>query len=137
MSVNWDVNAEIRAVHDAAMQGVVAGAESVLAEAINMILTDPKTGRVYIRRGVAHQASSPGEAPANDTGRLAQSGRTEAAPQELAAAVIFSTEYAAALEYGTPRILPRPYATPALMKKAEEIQTDIDRRVALALEKRK
>lgn len=133
MTVKWDVEKTIRDVKRAANQGVALGAESVLQTAISHILNDPKTGRVYRRRGVEHQASAPGEAPASDTGRLVQSGRTERSPEELAASVIFSTEYARALEYGTPRILPRPYARVSLEEKRDEIEQDIKNRIAAAL----
>ena len=43
--------------------------ENILSD----ILTGPRTGRIYRRGGVVHQASAPGEAPASDTGELRQS----------------------------------------------------------------
>lgn len=64
-------------------------------------------------RYVAHTASAPGEAPAVDTGALTASGyakRLQLGTWEAG----FTTQYAAALEYGTPRIEPRPYLRPAV-----------------------
>lgn len=133
MTVKWDVEKTIRDVRQAAAQGVMLGAESVLSTAISHIQDDPKSGRVYRRRGVSHQASAPGEAPASDTGRLVQSGRTELSQEQLLASVIFSTEYAAALEFGTPRILPRPYARRSLEEKREEIEANIRAKIEAAL----
>jgi hypothetical protein len=76
----------------------------------------PKTGRVYKRGGVLHQASAPGQAPATDTGRLVnsvylddegiQSGRAQVSVGSLLA-------YARYLEYGTRHIAERPAWTPA------------------------
>jgi hypothetical protein len=34
------------------------------------LITGPKTGRVYKRRGITHRASAPGQTPASDTGNL-------------------------------------------------------------------
>lgn len=73
----------------------------------------PKHGIQYPRGGRVHVASAPGEAPAIDTGALSGSGYAERA-QEGTWVVGFSTEYAAAQEYGTPRIEPRPYLRPAV-----------------------
>jgi hypothetical protein len=48
------------------------GAEGV-KETVRLIKTGKKTGRLYSFRGRPHQASAPGEAPANRSGRLANS----------------------------------------------------------------
>lgn len=76
----------------------------------------PKTGRVYRRGNITHQASAPGQAPATDTGRLVNSiylddegfgrGRAEISVGSLLA-------YAAYLEYGTRTMAERPAWTPA------------------------
>lgn len=137
MSVDWDVEKTIADVRQAAAQGVVLGAETVLATAVSHILNDPKSGRVYQRRGVTHQASAPGEAPASDTGTLVQRSTTEHDQANLASSVFFRTAYAAALEYGTPTILPRPYARRSLEEKREEIEQDIQAKIAAALRKSK
>ena len=133
MTVNYDTNAIIRNVNQAAVKGVLIGREKVLANAVKKILSPPKSGRVYKRRTISHQASAPGEAPANDTGRLAQSGRTEELDGGLTGIIKFSTLYAAALEYGTNKMEPRPYARPALQEETKGIQETINRLVGEAI----
>ena len=134
MTVTWNVNKTISDVRQAAAQGVALGAESVLATAISHIMHDPKTGRIYRRRGVEHQASAPGEAPASDTGTLVQRSTTEHDAGALVSTVFFRTAYAAALEYGTAKIAPRPYARVSLEEKREEIEQNIKDRVSAVLQ---
>lgn len=75
----------------------------------------PKHGRVYARGAKDHQASAPGEAPAMDTGTLANSITTEKhGPHE--AWVGPHTEYAVSLEFGTRHMAARPYMKPAAQK---------------------
>ena len=85
----------------------------IQARAQMAIMNPPKSGRIYRRGNVAHQASAPDEAPATDTGALVNSAYTK----KLADADYetgFTVEYAAALEFGTPKIEPRPYLRPAV-----------------------
>lgn len=128
MAVNWDVEKLILDMEDAMETAVVDGAEAIKGNAINKILTGTKSGRIYVRNGVSHQASAPGEAPANDTGRLAQSGRVEIDAAEIAADVVFSTAYAAALEFGRldGRIAARPYLRPALAEESKDFTKDVE-----------
>ncbi|MEQ8448244.1 MAG: hypothetical protein RIB97_01020 [Nitratireductor sp.] len=76
MTLIWDDTALKAKIKRAVKLGVARGVEAVHEEATSLILDGEKTGRVYRRRGVEHQASAPGQAPASDTGRLVQSGRT-------------------------------------------------------------
>lgn len=78
-------------------------------------MSTPKRGRFYRRskRGAAHQASAPGEAPAIDSGLLANSIQT-AVVSPLLAQVRIGAEYASYLEFGTRRMSPRPYVQPAI-----------------------
>jgi len=77
-------------------------------ETQRLIAQGPKTGRVYIRRGRRHQASAPGEPPANETGRLRKSvGYQVRGTHQLA--VGEEAPYAAFLEHGTRRMAPRPH----------------------------
>ena len=133
MTVRIDIEAIIARVRTAAMRGVVRGTEAVRNDAVTSIQSGPKTGRVYRRRGVEHQASAPGEAPASDTGRLVGSIRTEYNMRTLSGRVIASTTYAAALEYGTPRMEPRPYMRPALAGRREDIDRFISEEVEAEL----
>ncbi len=93
---------------------VRAHAFMVEAHAKTAILTGGKSGRVYLRpNGRSHRASAPGEAPANDTGVLANSIRAASAGR-LTWRVGASARYGAALELGTARMAPRPFLAPAL-----------------------
>lgn len=91
----------------------------IQARAQMAIMNPPKSGRIYRRGNVAHQASRPDEAPATDTGNLVNSAYTKKlgdSDYETG----FTAEYAAALEFGTAKIEPRPYLRPAVeaVKKA-------------------
>jgi hypothetical protein len=93
----------------------------IQARAQMAIMNPPKSGRIYRRGNVAHQASAPGEAPATDTAALVGSAYTEKlgdSDYETG----FTAEYAAHLEFGAPNahIAPRPYLRPAVeaVKKA-------------------
>lgn len=120
MPVTWNDNLIAR-YRAAAFRGVVIGTE-ILGNEGNRLITDPpKTGRVYRRRGRVHQASAPGEAPATDTGRLVQSRRTVYDQDKLQGDVVWSTDYARHLEYGTQKMEPRPYASVAVNNKRLEV----------------
>lgn len=133
MAVNLNTASVLARVRQAAMRGVVRGTEMVRTEATTLILDTPKTGRIYRRRTVEHQASAPGEPPASDTGRLVASIRTDYDTSELVGRVTASTEYAAALEYGTARMAPRPFMRPALANKRQEIEEIVAAEVARVL----
>ncbi|MGE4043317.1 MAG: HK97-gp10 family putative phage morphogenesis protein [Acetobacteraceae bacterium] len=99
------------------------------------IMNGPKTGRVY-RKGkkgrILHQASAPGEAPANDTGRLVNSIHTEAKGDGSVVTVSAGSgvvDYAAALEFGTSKMAARPFFNPALEQAKPEIEALMKRAV--------
>jgi len=106
-------------------------------------MAGPKTGRIYRRSAITradspllpkglrrhttekgntrvtvgyriHQASAPGEAPAIDLGQLLNSSVVTV--DGMSARVAWTAEYAADLEYGTSRMLPRPFAEPEAEK---------------------
>lgn len=107
------------------MQGVTAAIGIVENRAVHLIMSPPKTGRIYRRRGIEHQASAPGEAPASDTGTLVNMRRIELLPEELAAKLIFSAKHAPFLERGTRRMEPRPFARRALAETRDEVESTI------------
>lgn len=129
MSARWDGQALLDKVRQAANRGVVRGTERVLATAVRLIQSGGKSGQVYVRRGVSHQASAPGEPPASDTGRLAQSGKTRYDMERVSGFVSFSTEYAEPLELGTEKMEPRPYLRPALGMNREAIVSDVQNEI--------
>ncbi len=78
-----------------------------------LIKEGPKTGRVYRFRGRDQQASSPGEAPANRSGRLLRSFNYNVhGPYSMELGE--SAPYAGFLEDGTGRMKPRPHVIRAI-----------------------
>jgi len=81
------------------------------------------TGRTYKRRSVTHRASSPGDSPVTDTGRLVSSirfvmpGRMSAEVGSLANIA----KYGNMLEEGTSRMAARPWLEPTLKENAGQI----------------
>ena len=84
-----------------------------------LILDRNKTGRIYIINGRRHQASAPGEAPANLSGRLMRSvdyvvrGFTQ---MEFGDRV----PHGRFLELGTDRIDPRPHLSRTIQERQKE-----------------
>lgn len=99
-------------------------AQMVRANAIRGISRGKKTGRTYEKRGIKHTASAPGEYPATDTGRLANSIRVDVAHLEVS--VGSDVGYAAFLEDGTSRIQARPWLEPSYIAVEPQINTMID-----------
>jgi HK97 gp10 family phage protein len=109
-------------VPKAVQVGVFKAALFVRNDMIRRILKGPKSGTVYHRKGrgtrskgrggVDHTASAPGESPANDTGNLARSINVVAGSEGVSSTAIVTvrTPYAAALEFGTKKMEPRPFA---------------------------
>lgn len=80
---------------------------------MKILMTGPKSGREYPRRGRIHVASAPGEAPAVDTGFLINSIQTTI-KSDSEAEIVIGAEYAEALEFGTGEIASRPFVRPAI-----------------------
>lgn len=129
MAINVDaIMARVRA---AAMTGVLNGAEMVREEAIRSMVAEEKTGRKY--PSLPNRSSAPGEAPARQSGRLVAGIDIRTEPADLKAVVNAGTAYAAALEFGTEKIAPRPFMRPALAKMKDDIEREIRARIAGAL----
>lgn len=102
---------------DRQLADIVNGtAQNVRTHAVRSVQRGPKTGEVYekINPRRTHRASAPGEAPATDTGRLANDIKADI--QGKNATVFTDVEYAPFLEFGTRTIEPRPFLFPALEK---------------------
>lgn len=125
MATTWTPEEALAKIRAGAMRGVMAGTELVHTVATQKIQNPPKTGRVYRRRGISHRASAPGEAPATDTGGLVQSGSTSYDLEQVVGRVNWSAAHAPAMEYGTQRIEPRPFARVSLEESREEITSGI------------
>lgn len=111
----------------------VALAVSVAAEDLKLkiqhkVLDPPKTGEIYYSKNKPspHQASAPGEAPANWTGQLVSAVETEdAGPMQHIVQVNhdrapYGADY---LEHGSPggKIAPRPFFWPSVKEMAREL----------------
>jgi len=101
-------------------------------------MTGLKSGRVYKRRTRRkngrprlHRASAPGEAPARDTGTLANAvGIRQIGNMSWEVYVKQpASKYAAALEFGSPRrrLAPRPFMRPALERVRKPFVAAIER----------
>lgn len=134
MSVEWNGDELRERVLRAVGIALLDTCSAIHAEAVRSIQSGGRSGREYRRRGVVHTASAPGEPPASDTGRLAQSGRVELADDRVSGTVTFATEYAAGLELGTQTVAPRPFMLPALTKHGgdlpKNVQRELDRELA-------
>ena len=119
------LEADMRRNIEAALKG---GAMLVANDAKRALQAGPKSGVVYRRRGIEHQASAPGEPPATDTGRLV--GSIVADGEGLNAYVEARTKYARWLEYGTKHMAARPFFHPALERNRARIRDLV--RAALA-----
>lgn len=137
MPVKWNVEREIRRVQEAVERGVEATAEWVRDESVRKIVEPPKTGRVYsgfpFRVGLPdHQASAPGEAPADDSGDLRRSGKVAA--DGLTAEVTFDAGYAGNLEYGIPTgeypLEPRPFLRPTVLEGQKLVKGIIEKEMS-------
>lgn len=135
MSVQWDDTRIQERLTRAAMRGVIKAAELVRSEAISLILNTPKTGRIYPRRGIEHQASAPGEAPASDTGRLVNSIRTSYDVAKLTAYISADANYAGYLEFGTQKMEPRPFLRPALANVRDRVQQLVDTEIDIEMKR--
>jgi hypothetical protein len=94
-------------------------------------LSGPRSGRIYSRHGIIHQASAPGEPPASDTGKYRQSVTTtppEWNGDDVACAVGTDRPQARILEYGGiagngARILPRPLWEQTFAEERDTLET--------------
>lgn len=114
-----------------AVEATMKGAAMIVAnDAKRRVQRGEKTGRIYVRRGIAHQASAPGQSPATDTGKLVSSIVADA--EGLTAYVEARAIYGKWLEYGTRHIKPRPFMVPAFEANRERIGDLIRSAVATA-----
>lgn len=98
---------------------VVEASAKNIATIVTRGMADPKSGRFY----GSHQASAPGEMPAIDTGNLAAI-KTEKIEQGHWVTYT-EAEYAAHLEFGTSRMLPRPFFVPAAEDENPRFQSNL------------
>ena len=86
-----------------------------------------KSGRIYTKRGIQHQASAPGEAPATNTGFLVSNiTKTDIEKTGTALSIFVESKapYSKFLEFGTRKMSPRPFLQPALEQNRNKIKAD-------------
>lgn len=118
-------------IEQAMRRGLIGGARIVEAEAKHLISTGERSGVVYVRGNVEHQASAPGEPPATDTGNLLNSIQSDISDaSRLEVYVEAQAEYAGALEFGTFKMAPRPFLRPALSNVRRDVADEVRAAVA-------
>ena len=97
------------------------GGQLIRGEAIRSIQSGPKSGRTYEKYNPrrTHKASAPGQAPASDTGNLVSQIMSVADGKNTL--VESRAEYSKFLEFGTSKMLPRPFLFPASEKSTKKI----------------
>lgn len=129
--VQFDIAALEARIRAAAMGGVIDGAEQVRDEAIRSMTQDPKSGRKH--SGLPNRSSAPGESPARQSGNLINQIALREDVSRLAVVINSGAAYAAALEFGTETMAPRPVMRPSLAKMVPEIEQAVRERVMAAL----
>ena len=112
-----------REISQAVITEIRKGAAGVQGDIVRSIQNSPPTGKTYRRGNITHTASSAGNPPRTDTGRLVQSVRVE--PRSDGADIVVATEYAVHLEYGTRNMAPRPFLGPAAERAADDLTNNI------------
>lgn len=121
-----DLNEEAQEEVDRA---IAATGLSLRGEIVKKYQRGPATGEVYEKYNPrrTHQASAPGEAPATDTGRLANSVVFDNLPAEpLAVEVVTDVQYGPWLEFGTRHIAPRPNWVPSIQEETPKYRRRLE-----------
>lgn len=135
------VDRRFKAVPQAVRRGALLGLRAVglliQNEARKSILRGPKSGRIYQKYNPKrkHQASAPGQPPASDTGTLVRSIIVEVVETSLTVIVSAGTKYAKMLEYGTKKMLARPFLIPALEAVKEKAKAIVTKYIRAELRK--
>ena len=114
---------------------VKGGAQQIRGEAIKSIQTGAKSGIVYEKYNPrrTHRASAPGQAPASDTGNLVSKIIVRQKDEDHVF-VESNAHYSAFLEYGTSKMLPRPFLFPAFEKSRKPIVEATFKKVVRVIE---
>lgn len=118
---------------DKEIEAIVRGtAQNIRTHAIKSIQRGTKSGIAYEKYNPKrmHKASAAGEAPATDTGRLANSIQADIEGKQ--ATVFTNVEYAPWLEFGTQAMEPRPFMYPALELERPKWESRLNRIVDAA-----
>ena len=109
---------------------LLGGGQFIRGEAIKSITQGSKSGRKYKKYNPTrtHIASAPGEAPASDTGNLVSNIMVERESENIVN-VVSKAFYSMFLEFGTSKILPRPFMFPASEKAFPKIVEVVTKKV--------
>jgi len=108
------------------MQNVKAPALRALYDAAEVVRADAQQSIVAGSiSGPGHVPSLPGQPPNADTHRLDLSIDIVINPSQLTASIVARAPYSAALEFGTSRIMPRPFLRPALQRNRNRLLMEI------------
>ena len=115
---------------------IQGGAQLIRGEAIKDIQTGVKSGRIYEKYNPrrTHRASAPGQSPASDTGNLVRNIAVKMESRDQVA-VVSSAPYSQFLEFGTSKMLPRPFLFPATQRSKKKIAMAIFNRVVSEIRK--
>lgn len=102
---------------------VFDGASAIETTAKNMINKGPRTGKIYTRKKVKHQASAFGEPPKTDTGNLVANIQRKRKDKGFTYEVgtFLNPEYGIYLEFGTTKMEKRPWLLPSYLMHEDEI----------------
>lgn len=99
------------------MAALNGAAQSLKDDAARKIEGGKRSGRVYNTQYGKHQASAPGEYPKSLTGKLVASlFKRTSSSTALTAEVGTGLNYGKYLEFGTSRMLPRPWLRPSFLE---------------------
>lgn len=111
---------DLKLAINADVRSILAGtAMTIESKAKLLIQNSPRGGRQY----GSHKASAPGEPPAIDTGFLINSIQTSNLPH--GSKVFVGAEYGEGLEYGTRKIMPRPFFEPSVKAGADYLKRNM------------
>ncbi len=96
-----------------ALDWVEASAKMIEDRAVKNINEGSRTGKLYKRRSVTHQASAVNEFPKTDTGELVKNITTERAGDVVTVGSRESAPHGYWLEFGTTKMEPRPWLKPS------------------------
>ena len=115
---------------------VKGGGQLIRGEAVKSIQTGMKSGRIYEKYNPrrTHRASAPGEAPASDTGNLVRNIRVRNENKDLVK-VESNAPYSSFLEFGTSKMLARPFLFPATERSRPKIAQAVFNRVKQEIQK--
>ena len=135
VTIKWNTAGVTDVIRRGALRGVTMAANDLRNELLRRIMQDPKSGRVYTRRGVQHQASAPGEAPASDAGALVRgiSVVVTETQDRISAQVNSGAAHAPSLEFGTPTMEPRPLMRSTLAAQQQMIAATVQREIRAAM----